>query len=115
MKTNQKVLSDDACHSTRCRRADILDDITHDLAMVKCSAKTNAMNIQMAAQCLGVLERKILRINTVINRSPLRQERIQLLVGINATMMGERSVQIVPFLFVLVALLTFILMPRRDA
>jgi len=81
--------------------------------MVKCSVETNAMNIQMATQRLGVLESKISRINTVINRSFLRRERIQL--GINATMAGERSVQIAPLvLFVLVALLTFILMALRD-
>jgi hypothetical protein len=109
-------LSDNVHHGTRRRTTDVLtylDDFTRDLTMVKYSTGTNTMNIQMATQRLGVLERKISRINTVMDRSLLRRERIQL--GINATATGKHSVQIAGFvLLVLVASLTFILTALRD-
>lgn len=109
-------LSDNVHRGTRCRTTDVLtylDDFTRDLTMVKYSTGVNTMNIQMATQHLGVLERKISRINMVINRSLLRRERIQL--GIDATVTGKRSVWIAGFvLLVLVASLTFILTARRD-
>jgi len=82
--------------------------------MVNYSTGANAMNIQMATQRLGVLERKISRINMAINRPLLRRDRIQL--GINATATGRLSVQIAGFVFlVLVASLTFILTALRDS
>ena len=109
-------LSDHVDHGTRRCTTDVLtylDDFTRDLTMVKNSTGANTMNIQITMQRLAVLERKILRINTVINRSLLRRERIQL--GINATATGSCSVQIAGFvLLVLAALLTFIMMALCD-
>jgi hypothetical protein len=88
--------------------------------MVKYSTGANTMNIQMATQRLGVLERKILRINMAINRSlpSLRRDCIQL--GVNATATGKLSVQIAGFVLLAIAAsltlsLTFILTALRDS
>jgi hypothetical protein len=86
--------------------------------MVKYSTGANTMNIQMATQRLGVLERKISRINMAINRSLLRRDRIQL--GVNATATGKLSVQIAGFVLLAIAAsltlsLTFILTALRDS
>jgi hypothetical protein len=105
------ILSDSVHHGTRCRTTHApthLNEFARDLVMVKYSTGANTVNIQMATQRLGELERKLSRINTAINRSILRRDRIQL--GINATATGKLSVQIAGFiLLVLVASLTFIL------
>jgi hypothetical protein len=110
-------LSDNVHHGTRRRTTHVLtylDDLTRDLTMVKYSTGANTANIQMAMQRLGVIERKISRINTAINASLLRRDRIQL--GINAAATGKLSVQIASFvLLVLVALFAFILTAIRDS
>jgi hypothetical protein len=110
-------LSDDVHHGTRRRATDVLtylDDFTRDFTVVKYSTGANTTNIQMVTQRLEVLERRMSRINTAINRSLLRRDRIQL--GINATATGKLSVQIAGFVvLVLVASLTFILTALRDS
>jgi hypothetical protein len=50
-----------------------LDDLAHDLT-IGVQSRFNNMNIQETMQRLIVVERKILRINIVVNKYLLRQE-----------------------------------------
>ncbi len=106
---------EDARRSTRRRRAHILtylDDLDHDLTVVEYRAGSNNTNIQETMQRLIVLERKILRINMVINKYLLRQEGISL--GRNAAMTGGHLADTVSFVFLLVISLSFIVMAVHD-
>ncbi|KAF8263917.1 hypothetical protein EI94DRAFT_1703644 [Lactarius quietus] len=88
-----------------------LDDLDHDLTMVECKAGWNNTNIQETTQCLIILERKLLKTNTVINRYLLRQEDRQL--GRNTTMMGENLAETIGVLLVVVISLCFVTMATK--
>ena len=106
---------EDARRSTRRRRAHILtylDDLDHDLTVVEYRAGSNNTNIQETMQRLIVLERKILRINMVINKYLLRQEGISL--GRNAAMTGGHLADTFSFVFLLVISLSFVVMAVHD-
>ena len=87
-----------------------LDDLDHDLTMVECKAGWNNTNIQETTQRLIILERKILRTNTVINRYLLRQE------GRNTAMTGEnlKLVETVGFVLMVVISLCFVAMAVHE-
>ena len=112
-ESNSNTVLKDTRRSTRCHCADILaylDDLDHNLTMVECKAGWNNMNIQETMQCLIILERKILRTNTVINRYLLCQE------GRNTAMMGEnlKLVETVGFVLMVVISLCFVAMAVHD-
>jgi len=89
-----------------------LDGLDHDLTVVEYRAGSNNTNIQETMQRLIVLERKILRINMVINKYLLRQEGISL--GRNAAMTGGHLADTVSFVFLLVISLSFVVMAVHD-
>ncbi len=106
---------EDARRSTQRCRAHILtylDGLDHDLTVVEYRARSNNTNIQETMQRLIVLERKILRINMVINKYLLRQEGISL--GRNAAMTGGHLADTVSFVFLLVISLSFVVMAVHD-
>jgi hypothetical protein len=79
--------------------------LDHDLTIVEYRAGFNNTNIQETMQCLIVLERKILRINMVMNKYLLGQEDRSL--GRNTAM---TRVETASFSLMLVITLSFIAM-----
>ena len=68
-------LLENARHGTRRRRADTLtylDDLDHDLTKVEVRTGSNNASILEAMQRLIILEKKILKINTVLDKYILR-------------------------------------------
>jgi hypothetical protein len=77
--------------------------------MVECKAGWNNTNIQETTQRLIILERKILRTNTVINRYLLRQEGRNTATGENF-----KLVETVGFVLMVVISLCFVAMAVHD-
>ena len=111
---NLRLLKD-IRRSTRRRRAHILtylDDLDHDLTIVEYKAGFNNANIQETMQRLMVMERKILKINMVINRYLLPQEGRPL--GRNTTITGGHLVETASLGLMLVIALSFVAMAVHE-
>lgn len=105
----------DACHSARRCRAHILtyfDDLDHDLTIVEYKAGLNSTNIQETMEHVIIIERKILRINMVINKYLPCQEGRPL--GRNTAMTKGHLVETVSLGLMLVISLIFVAMAIHD-
>ena len=89
-----------------------LDDLDHDLTIVEYKAGFNDTNIQETMQRLVIIERKILRINMVINKYLPCQEGGSL--GRNATMTGGQLVETASLGLMLMISLIFFAMAVQD-
>ena len=80
--------------------------------MVEGKTGWNNTNIQETMQRLIVLERKMLKTNTVITKYLLRQEGRSF--GRNTSMTGEHLIETVSFVLMLVILLSFVAIGVHD-
>ena len=105
----------DARRSTRRRRAHVLtylDDLDHDLTIVEYSAGFNNTNIQEAMQRLIVMERKISKIQVVIQKH-LREEDRSLAV-MTGGLKGGILVELASLGLMLMISFTFFTMAVHD-
>ena len=89
-----------------------LDDLDHDLTIVEYKAGFNNTNIQETMQRMIIMERKILRINMVINKYLPCQEGRPL--GRNTAMTKGHLVETASLGLMLVISLTFVGMAIHD-